>query len=60
MVYGGDNIDGYSGATAQGIYPYTAKERRAKTLHVANDSLGVATAGAKVPVILLSRQSRDW
>ena len=52
MVYGGDNIDGYSGATAQGIYPYTAKERRAKNLHVAKRFASAATAGAKVPVIL--------
>lgn len=52
MVYGGDNIDGYSGATAQGIYPYTAKERRAKNLHIAKRFASAATAGAKVPVIL--------
>ena len=52
MVYGGDNIDGYSGATAQGIYPYTPKDRRAKNLHVAKRFASVATAGAKVPVLL--------
>ncbi len=52
MVYGGDNIDGYSGATAAGIYPYTEQERRAKNLHVLKRFASVATAGAKVPVIL--------
>ena len=52
MVYGGDNIDGYSGATAQGIYPYTPKDRRAKNLHVAKRFTSAATAGAKVPVLL--------
>lgn len=52
MVYGGDNIDGYSGATAAGIYPYTEQERRAKNLHVLKRFTSVATAGAKVPVIL--------
>lgn len=52
MVYGGDNIDGYSGATAQGIYPYTPKDRRAKNMHVAKRFASVATAGAKVPVLL--------
>lgn len=52
MVYGGDNIDGYSGATAAGIYPYTEQERRAKNLHVLKRFASAATAGAKVPVIL--------
>ena len=52
MVYGGDNIDGYSGGTASGIYPYTEQERRAKNLHVLKRFASVATAGAKVPVIL--------
>lgn len=52
MVYGGDNIDGYSGATAAGIYPYTEQERHAKNLHVLKRFASVATAGAKVPVIL--------
>ena len=52
MVYGGDNIDGYSGATAAGIYPYTEQERRAKNLHVLKRFTSAATAGAKVPVIL--------
>ena len=52
MVYGGDNIDGYGGATAQGIYPYTPKDRRAKNLHVAKRFASAATAGAKVPVLL--------
>lgn len=52
MVYGGDNIDGYSGATAQGIYPYTPKDRRAKNMHVAKRFASAATAGAKVPVLL--------
>ena len=52
MVYGGDNIDGYSGATAAGVYPYTEQERRAKNLHVLKRFASAATAGAKVPVIL--------
>lgn len=52
MVYGGDNIDGYSGATAAGIYPYTEQERRAKNLHVLKRFASVATAGAEVPIIL--------
>lgn len=52
MVYGGDNIDGYSGATATGVYPYTEQERRAKNLHVLKRFASVAAAGAKVPVIL--------
>lgn len=52
MVYGGDNIDGYSGATAQGVYPYTPKDRQAKNLHVAKRFASAATAGAKVPVLL--------
>lgn len=52
MVYSGDNIDGYSGATAAGIYPYTEQERRAKNLHVLKRFASAATAGAKVPVIL--------
>lgn len=52
MVYGGDNIDGYSGGTAAGVYPYTEQERRAKNLHVLKRFASAATAGAKVPVIL--------
>ncbi|EME3566940.1 BppU family phage baseplate upper protein [Enterococcus faecium] len=52
MVYGGDNIDGYSGGTASGIYPYTEQERRAKNLHVLKRFASVATAGAEVPIIL--------
>ncbi|MFZ4460676.1 hypothetical protein ACOYYC_17250, partial [Enterococcus gallinarum] len=40
------------GATAAGIYPYTEQERRAKNLHVLKRFASVATAGAKVPVIL--------
>ena len=52
MVYGGDNIDGYSGGTASGVYPYTEQERRAKNLHVLKRFASVATAGAEVPIIL--------
>lgn len=52
MVYGGDNIDGYSGGTAQGIYPYRPEERRAKNLHVLKRFSAAVKAGAEVPIIL--------
>ncbi|HFC9364913.1 TPA: metallophosphoesterase, partial [Enterococcus faecium] len=52
MVYGGDNIDGYSGGVATNGYYCSEHERRAKNLHVLRRFASVATAGAKIPVIL--------
>ncbi|PQC93520.1 hypothetical protein CUN38_05095 [Enterococcus faecium] len=52
MVYGGDNIDGYNGGVATNGYYCSEHERRAKNLHVLRRFASVATAGAKIPVIL--------
>lgn len=52
MVYGGDNVDGYSGGVREGAYACLPHERRKKTLYEAKRFGRLATAGAKVPVII--------
>lgn len=52
MVYGGDNVDGYSGGVREGAYACLPHERRKKTLYEVKRFGRLVTAGAKMPVII--------